>query len=119
MSKRESKTQTKGARPTGPKGSTGIQGATGLKRKAGARGERGSTGPKGKAGAKGKPGATGKAAAVVGRESNVTARQRRKSAGQVQQHFDNIYRELRIQSTRMSQIQMEVDELRAKIQHLV
>jgi hypothetical protein len=63
-------------------------------------------------GARGKAGATGK-------ESTTTTRQRSKIASQVEHHIDHIYKELRIQLTRMAQIQMEVDELRAKIRHLL
>lgn len=78
-------------------------------------GERGPTGAKGKAG---KAGATGKTG-VTRRESNTTARRRSEIAAQVERHLDHIYKELRVQLTRMAQIQMEVDELRAKIQHIL
>jgi hypothetical protein len=36
----------------------------------------------------------------------------------VAHHIDHIYHQLRIQLARMAQIQMEVDELRAKIRSL-
>ncbi len=52
-------------------------------------------------------------------ESQTLSRRRTKIAAEVEHHIDNIYKELRIQLTRMSQIQMEVDELRAKIRHLL
>ena len=113
MSKRQSKASTQGARgpqgipgPPGPAGSpgpSGIQGAAGAK---GIQGMRGATGATGKTGA-------------TSSESKTTARQRIKIATEVEHHFDHIYKELRIQLTRMAQIQAEVDELRAKIQHLL
>ena len=52
-------------------------------------------------------------------ESKTTTRQRTKIAKEVEHHLDRIYKELRIQFARMAQIQAEVDELRAKIRHLL
>ena len=75
------------------------------------RGARGTTGPRGKGGATGKAGVTGK-------ESKTTVRRRTKIAGEIERHFDHIYKELRVQLTRMAQIQAEVEELRAKMRHL-
>ena len=87
-------------------GSRGIQGLVGAKGTQGPQGARGTTGATGKVGA-------------TGSESRTTARQRIKITAEVEHHFDHIYKELRIQLARMAQIQAEVDELRAKIRHLL
>jgi hypothetical protein len=94
--------------PPGPRGPAGPKGAIGARGKVGQRGLIGATGLRGGKGVAGAKGATGKQpqykklALVI----------------QVQVHIDRIDRELRIQITRMGQIQAEVDQLRANFKKL-
>jgi hypothetical protein len=86
----------------GPPGPAGAQGKTG---KTGARGLTGPAGPQGKIGAT----SSGGAITVLGRDRLVH---------DIDEHLEMIYRELDIQLKRMAQIQVQVDELRAKVKAL-
>ncbi|HEV3216951.1 MAG TPA: hypothetical protein VGZ27_14565 [Vicinamibacterales bacterium] len=52
---------------------------------------------------------------ATGKDNATSRRTRKKNVSDVMRHIDRIDRQLDIQLTRMSQIQVEVDELRAKI----
>jgi len=90
--------------PPGPAGPTGAEG------KVGQLGGRGATGAVGEKGATGKHGTKG----AAGQEPP----RRRKLLDVVQVQIGRIDRELQIQMTRMSQIQAEVDHLRANLKKL-
>ena len=95
----------------GPIGKTGARGLTGARGAKGAPGTTGATGARGATGPRGATGDTGAAAVEpVGREQLLLG---------VQDHLDNIYRELDIQMTRMSDLQMQFDELRNKLRRLI
>jgi collagen triple helix repeat protein len=96
--------------PAGPIGSPGAQGRAGQRGatgKTGMRGAKGSVGPKG---GKGQHGAKGE----MGEEPP----RRVKLLDIVQVQISRIDEELRIQMTRMGQIQAEVDQLRANLRRL-
>jgi hypothetical protein len=82
--------------PPGPRGERGPSGRRGERGPAGQRGEPGHTGPRGK-------GTPSDRAAVL---------------AEVNGHIEDIHRELDVQMKRMSQIQQQVDELRAKVKLL-
>src|ERR1700722_5505377 len=102
--------------PPGPAGPAGIGGATGQRGVTGPTGRRGATGERGGAGARGARGQTG---AVGPGEGAVAVRSRSKLFAEVDQHITSIYHELDVQMKRMSQIQVEPDELREKVRHLL
>jgi len=89
----------------GPKGSVGKRGPKGHR---GPEGPRGLTGPIGRRGSIGKPGTRGPKG-VIGpaRQDDVLDR--------VMTHFDDVYRQLNIQMTRMGQIQAQLDVLAATV----
>jgi hypothetical protein len=71
----------------------------------------GAKGEQGHQGVRGARGATSK-------ERKPASRQRKKEITEIHRRIDHIYKQLEIQLTRMSQIQMEVDLLRSKIKAL-
>jgi Collagen triple helix repeat (20 copies) len=91
-------------------------GATGARGKSGHAGPIGKTGVRGAKGTAGAKGATGKhgATGATGQEPP----RRRKLLDVVQVQISRIDHELRIQMTRMAQIQAEVDQLRANLKRL-
>ena len=88
--------------PPGPRGEQGIRGE---------RGSTGKTGPRGLTGARGKIGGRG----LIGKAAPPL---KKKLVEEVNDHIDDIYRELAVQMKRMAQIQQQVDELREKIRNL-
>jgi hypothetical protein len=94
--------------PPGPRGPIGKTGARGSKGQTGARGARGETG------ARGAKGETGDKGAIYAS----TPADRKAVIAEVNGHIEKIFKELDIQMRRMSQIQAEVDQLRAKINAL-
>jgi hypothetical protein len=102
------------AKTQGARGPQGIPGPAGPAGPPGARGIHGFVGAKGKQGRQGVRGARGD----TGKESKPSSRQQTKAMTEIHRQIDHIYQQLRIQLTRMSQIQMEVDELRSKIKDL-
>jgi len=93
--------------PPGPAGPTGIQGKIGQR---GPMGKTGARGAKGLVGAKGTHGEQG----ATGHEPP----RRRKLLEVVQVQINRIDRELHVQMVRMSQIQADVDGLRANLKKL-
>jgi hypothetical protein len=89
--------------PRGSAGSVGVQGPPGKTGRAGVTGQSGARGPKG---AKGtttlQPGAKG----------------RRRLLLSVERHIENIYGELTVQMRRLAKLQVQVDELRAKLKQI-
>jgi hypothetical protein len=106
------KTGMKGKRgvpgPPGPAGPAGSHGATGQPGSTGATGQRG-------AGARGDRGPTG---AIGLSEGAIAGRNRIKLIADVDHHITRIYHELDVQMKRMAQIQVELDDLRAKVRRL-
>ena len=96
--------------PAGPTGATGTQGKVGQRGRMGKTGRRGAKGTVGAKGAKGKHGTKG--------ETGQEPPRRRKLLDVVQGQINRIDQELRIQMTRMAQIQAEVDLLRANLKRL-
>ena len=90
--------------PPGPAGKQGLAGATGTK---------GATGATGKQGVHGKKGATGRTEGSIGGRSRVSL------IADIDQHVENIYSELSKQLKRTAKIQTELDDLRAKVRHLL
>ena len=105
------KTGMKGKRgvpgPPGPAGPAGRHGATG---------QRGATGQTGATGARGDRGPTG---AIGLSEGAITGRSRVKLIAEVDHHITRIYHELDVQMKRTAQIQVELDDLRAKVRRLM
>ena len=103
----------KGARgERGVPGPPGPAGPAGERGRAGPAGSRGSTGQTGARGAQGPKGAAGPADAVGGRA-------RLKLLADVDRHITHIYHELNLQIKRTGQIQVELDDLRSKVRHLM
>jgi hypothetical protein len=95
--------------PPGPAGPAGKQGLTGQ------RGPTGATGQRGAPGARGAQGPTG---AIGPPEGGIAGRNRIKLLADVDQHITRIYHELDLQMRRTAQIQVELDDLRAKVRRL-
>ena len=87
----------------GPKGSVGKRGPQGHR---GPEGPRGLTGPIGRRGSIGKPGTRGP-------KGLIGPAQQDDVLDKVMTHFDDVYRQLNIQMTRMGQIQAQLDVLAA------
>jgi hypothetical protein len=97
----------------GPRGERGIAGPSGPPGSVGPRGEAGApgkTGATGPTGARGAPGALG--AAGLGRADP-------KELASIHAHIDAIYHELKVQMKRMAQMQVQVDEVRTKLQRMM
>lgn len=90
----------------GQRGERGIPGPTGP------AGPRGPGGPRGKTGASGLMGATGPAGPV-------TPSDHLNKLVAVNDQIEHIHHELSVQMTRMSQLQAEVDEVRATLKRLM
>src|SRR5690242_596497 len=90
--------------------SHGIPGPPGP---AGPRGKTGATGAAGARGAKGERGLKGAASKAVLAPGAVLTQ-----LNEIERAIEDIYHELDIQMTRMSQIQQQVDQLRAKVKAL-
>src|SRR5437868_6100950 len=103
MSKKHARGQRGIPGPPGPSGPAGRQGAIGKTGATGKSGVRGNAGPRG---------ATGKTitAHFAGGKQAIL---------ELDEHLGAIYQELDIQLKRMAQIQVQVDELRAKVKALV
>jgi len=105
--------------PPGPPGPAGEPGAPGQ------RGAMGVTGPRGATGASGRRGATGAREAqgptdTVGPPAGINAgRGQIKLIADVDRHITRIYHELDVQMKRTAQIQVELDDLRAKVRRLM
>jgi hypothetical protein len=93
--------------PPGPAGPAGRHGATG---------QRGATGQTGATGARGDRGPTG---AIGLSEGAITGRSRTKLIAEVDHHITRIYHQLDVQMKRTAQIQVELDDLRAKVRRLM
>ena len=91
------------------RGERGLQGIPGPPGPRGPSGPVGKTGPTGHRGIAGRRGAKAKAPSAKSRKRIVKA---------VDKHIENIYRELDTQLTRLSKIQVQVDELREKIRQI-
>jgi hypothetical protein len=109
-----SKKGVRGARgipgPPGPAGPAGKQGVTG---------QQGATGAAGQPGATGARGAQGPTGAVGSPEGTLGGRSRIKLIADVDHHITRIYHELDVQMKRTAQIQVELDDLRAKVRRLM
>jgi collagen triple helix repeat protein len=105
--------------PPGPAGPAGKQGATGQQGATGVTGQRGATGATGQRGATGARGAQGPNGAVGSPEGTLGGRSRIKLIADVDQHITRIYHELDVQMKRTAQIQVELDDLRAKVRRLM
>lgn len=86
--------------PQGAPGPPGPRGPSGRRGPVGARGERGKAGERGTAG-------------------QTHPANRATLLSEVNDHLEDIYQELDVQLKRMSQIQQQVDELRAKLKTLL
>lgn len=84
------------------------------KQQRGRQGIPGPSGPRGPAGPRGQPGQRGK----TGEHGKAPPPERKKLIEEVNGHIEDIHRELDVQMKRMSQIQQQVDELRAKVKKL-
>ena len=102
--------------PPGPAGPAGSHGATGQPGRTGATGQRGATGQTGATGARGDRGPTG---AIGLSEGAIAGRHRIKLIADVDHHITRIYHELDVQMKRTAQIQVELDDLRAKVRRLM
>ena len=91
--------------PPGPAGHTGAIGKSGA---AGKTGKTGARGPKGAMGARGNLGAAA-AGGTVNREA----------LSRIHDQIQDIYHELDVQLRRMAQLQMQLDEVRAKVERLI
>ena len=116
MSKKPARGQRGIPGPAGPSGPAGPRGRRGATGKAGARGKtgsRGEPGPRGITGAPGEPGVTGPPGAdavePAGREQLLL---------DIERHLDNVYRELDVQMTRMSDLQAQIEDLRNRVRRL-
>jgi hypothetical protein len=89
--------------PPGPPGPVGTRGAEGARGKTGERGSKGATGMRGPVGAGGPAGTIKRA-------------DRREILADIRVQIEDIYRELDVQMKRMAQLQMEVDNVRNKLQ---
>jgi hypothetical protein len=89
----------------GNRGIPGPPGPAGPKGETGATGERGATGPRGEAGNRGSG-------------SGSTSPSTLQLLNEIERTIEDIYKELDTQMKRMSQIQQQLDELRAKIRQL-
>jgi hypothetical protein len=96
--------------PPGPAGPAGSHGATG---------QPGSTGATGQTGATGARGDRGPSGAIGLSEGASTGRRRIKLIAEVDHHITRIYHELDVQMKRTAQIQVELDDLRAKVRRLM
>jgi hypothetical protein len=101
--------------------SHGARGERGIPGPPGPRGRQGPTGPTGKTGATGKQGASGTrgSAGKAGHKDNMTGDDRMEILGVVQQQIEDIYRELDVQMKRIAQLQVHVDDVRAKIRQFM
>jgi hypothetical protein len=101
-----------------------------MKKRRGARGERGIPGPPGPSGHRGATGATGKsgikgekgAPGAAGRPGTAKPLPRREQLEVltiVQKQIDDIHRELDVQLRRMAQLQVQVDDVRTKVNRLM
>ena len=77
------------------------------------------SGPAGAAGAAGKSGARGLTGAKGSNASKATTKGRRRLLVAVERHIENIYAELTAQMQRMTKLQGQVDELRAKLRQVL
>jgi hypothetical protein len=102
------------AKSRGRRGAPGIQGPIGRSGKAGRKGLRGdsgikgATGPKGATGHKGERGTTGRGSSSF----------KHVALGAIHKQIESIYGALEIQMKRMAQVQVEIDDVRVKIQDL-
>jgi len=104
MAKHEGKRGLRGI--PGPPGPPGKAGRTGVTGKTGGRGEKGATGARGTRGTTGsRPGA-------------LAASDRMEILTIVQEQIEDIHRELNTQLKRMAQLQVQVDEVRKRINQL-
>ena len=98
----------------GPKGRVGKRGPTGSVGKRGPKGHRGPEGPRGLTGPIGRRGSIGKAG-TRGPKGLIGPAQQDDVLDKVMTHFDDVYRQLNIQMTRMGQIQAQLDVLTATV----
>lgn len=98
---------TKGQGRRGKRGAPGPRGPAGKAGKGGRAGATGQIGARGAKGAKGPKGSSG---------SNVKGRGRLLAS--VERHIENIYGELTVQMKRLAKLQVQVDELRAKVRRV-
>ena len=101
----------------GPRGERGIPGPPGPP---GHVGKPGAVGTKGKKGAKGPKGTTGARRSVGegGPARTLKSADRHELSG-IHDQIQDIYHELDIQLRRMAQLQVQLDEVRAKVQRLM
>src|SRR5688500_3866769 len=98
------------ATPTqGRRGKQGIPGPPGPAGKTGKGGRTGATGQVGARGATGAKGSTSRSPGGKGR---------RRLLASVERHIENIYGDLAVQMQRLARLQLQVDELRAKIRRV-
>jgi hypothetical protein len=98
--------------PRGERGERGIPGPPGPIGKQGIVGARGKTGARGKGGTRGPVGVTG---AALDPDTNNHAN----ALAVVHDQIEQIHRELEVQLKRMSQLQLQVDEVRATMKRLM
>ena len=97
--------------PEGPAGKPGPKGSAG---KRGPKGHRGPEGPRGLLGAIGRRGSIGKPG-TRGPKGLIGPAQHNDVLDKVMTHFDDVYRQLNIQMTRLGQIQAQLDVLAATV----
>jgi hypothetical protein len=103
----------------GPRGQRGIPGPAGPTGSVGSPGEQGPIGKSGPAGTTGKSGERGATGAKGSGTRNANSKSRRRLLVSVERHIENIYGELTAQMQRMTKLQKQVDELRAKLRQVL
>jgi hypothetical protein len=99
------------SKESGPRGARGIPGPPGRIGKSGPAGKKGKTGargPKGAMGARENLGAPSAGGAM-----------NREALSRIHEQIQDIYQELDVQLRRMAQLQMQLDEVRAKVERLI
>src|SRR4026209_2592326 len=96
----------------GAKGPAGKRGPRGSAGKQGPKGRRGPAGPRGLTGSIGRRGSIGKPGAR-GPKGLIGPAQQDDVLDKVMTHFDDVYRQLNIQTMRMGQLQAQLDQLAA------
>lgn len=103
----------------GPRGQRGLPGPPGPPGLAGLDGNQGPAGRIGPAGATGHSGARGPKGATGSSGRTPGGKNRQRLLLSVERHIENIYAELTVQMQRMARLQVQVDELRAKLKRVL
>ena len=101
------------------RGARGVQGIPGPAGPSGRQGTIGATGATGARGATGRKGARGLTGVAGPQEGAIEGKSRVQLLTSIDKHIDNIYRELDVQIKRTGQLQMELEDLRAKVRILL